>query len=79
MSNQQIEELIPRLSWWKDIKGRTWVITGLLFSYPDNALSQVEMIQQFDTVGTYVPIMDILKSIENKQMVRMNSYNGKAR
>lgn len=71
MTTLQLNEIIPRLSWWKDAKQRTWVITGFTEDYNTHLPTKVEMLELYETVPIYVPVLDILTSIEKGQMIRM--------
>ena len=71
MTTLELQNIIPRLSWWKDVKGRNWIITGFTENTTTWLPSQVEMIEVFGKTPVYIDVLPVLESIEKKQMVRL--------
>jgi len=71
MTEDKVEAIIPRNSWWTDIRGRVWLI--LKYSYETQTFlpTGVEMLELYKTIPTYQPLDVILKSIEKGQMKRV--------
>lgn len=70
-TTERLQAIVPRLSWWKDVKGRNWVVTG----YTEDAVnwlpSSIEIIELFAKVPVYIEVHTLLDSIEKGLFVQI--------